>query len=82
MIVEGICNVIFGLLSGFFSLLPDIHWNIQADFFTKFLEVPRMVCYLLPMGTVATIFALVVAFTVFRIVVALVKTIWNLIPFL
>ncbi len=82
MIIEGICNVIFGLLSGFFSLLPDIQWNIRADFFTKFFEILRMVCYLLPMGTVGAILALVIAFTIFRIVIALIKTLWNLIPFL
>lgn len=82
MIIEGICNVFFGLLSGLLSFLPDVNWDIKADFFTKFLEVLRVVGYLLPMKTVAAIFALVIAFTVFRIVIALIKTIWNLIPFL
>lgn len=82
MIVEAIFNLLFGVLNRILFFLPDISWTVKADSFTKFFDVIRVAGYLLPMRTVFAILTLVVALTVFRIVVALVKTIWDLIPFL
>ena len=82
MIVEGIFNLLFGLLNGLLSFLPDVSWTVQADMFTKFFDVVRVVGYLLPMGTVFDILSVIVILIVFRTVVALIRTLWDMIPFL
>lgn len=81
MITEGVMNVFFSMLSGLFTLLPDISWDVNQGVFTSFLEVIRFACYLLPMGTVVAILGLIVSFTMFRVIVSLIKTIWGLLPF-
>jgi len=82
MILETIINAIFLPLNGLLAFLPDISWNVNSGVFTKFMEVLRMACYFLPMGTVGAVFALVIAINVFKIVISTIKTIWQLLPFL
>lgn len=80
MVTEGIINLVFGIVEGLLSLLPDISWNVDGTVFDIFFDVLEMVCYLLPMGTVFAIFLIVVGLTMFRVVISLIKTIWDLLP--
>lgn len=81
MISEFIINIVFGILSGFLELLPDIQLDlIGSPLYGAFLDFVEMACYLFPMNTFFTIFGIVVALTIFRIIVSLVKTIWELLP--
>lgn len=82
MIFETIINFIFIPLNGLLALLPNISWEVGSSVFTKFFEVLRMACYFLPMGTVVSVFSLVVAINSFKIVISIIKTIWQLLPFL
>lgn len=81
MITEGLLNVFFALLSGMFSLLPDLSWDVDSGVFSVFLEVIRFAGYLLPMKTIVVILGLIISFTMFRIIISLIKTIWGLLPF-
>ena len=81
MITEAILNVFFAVLSGFFTLLPKISWNVEPDSFSTVFEVIRFAGYLLPMGTVYIILSAIISFTIFRITISLIKTIWGLLPF-
>lgn len=80
MVSEWFLNVIFNFLSGFLDLLPDISWNVDSSAFSYFLDVVRVVGYLMPAGTVSTIVSLIVAFTIFRIIISVIKSIWDLLP--
>lgn len=82
MIVEAVFNLLFGVLDRILFFLPDISWTVAADSFTKFFDVLRVAGYFLPMRTVFSILTMIVTLVVFRIVVALIKTVWDLIPFL
>ena len=82
MIVESIFNMLFSALDVLFALLPTVEWNVQSSFFTAFLDVLSVACYFLPMGTVTTILELIVIINTFKIFVSLIKTVWQLIPFL
>ena len=81
MITEGIMNVLFVMLSGLFSLLPEINWDVNNGVFTSFFEVIRLACYFLPMGTISVILGIIVSLIMFRIGVSIIKTIWSLLPF-
>lgn len=81
MIVEALINLLFLPIKGILSLLPDISFTVKADMFTKFLEVLRLVGYVFPMKTVATVLGLTVSLGVLRIMIALVRFIRSMLPF-
>ena len=81
MISEFFLNIIFKFLSGLLNLLPDVSWSVDTTAFSYFLDIVRIVGYLVPAQTVYAIITLIVAFTVFRIIISLIKTIWDLLPF-
>ena len=81
MISEFFLNIIFKFLSGMLNLLPDVSWSVDTTAFSYFLDIVRIVGYLVPAQTVYAIITLMVAFTVFRIIISLIKTIWDLLPF-
>ena len=81
MISEFFLNIIFKFLSGMLNLLPDVTWSVDTTAFSYFLDIVRIVGYLVPAQTVYAIITLIVAFTVFRIIISLIKTIWDLLPF-
>lgn len=81
MISEFLLNVVFGISHGALSLLPDISLDVNSSAFEYFLAIVRSACYLLPMGTVRAIISTIVLLSIFRIVIATVKTVWDLLPF-
>lgn len=80
MISEFFINIIFTLVSGMLKLLPDIQWSVDTTAFQYFLDIVKVVGYLLPMDTVSTIIGLIIDLTIFRILIAIPKAIWDLLP--
>ena len=80
MIGEFLLNIVFNIVSGFLSLLPSIDFSVDSTVFEYFLGIVRVAGYMLPMGTVSAILSLIVNLTIFRIVIAFIKTIWDLLP--
>lgn len=80
MIVESILDLFFGILSGIFGMLPEITWSIDTSAFQTFVGTLDVVMYLLPMQTVVMMISIVIWITVFRIVISLIKTLWELLP--
>lgn len=81
MITETLINLLFLPIKGILSLLPDVSFTVKADMFTKFLEVLRLVGYVFPMGTVATVLGLTVSLMLLRIMIALVRFVRSMLPF-
>lgn len=79
MIIEAIINMGVGLLDVLFGRI-EIDLSVAEQFFEKIWEILRMACYLLPMGTVTAILAITIALFNFRIVVAILKTLWGILP--
>ena len=80
MISEFFINIIFGIVTGLMSLLPDIQWSVDTTAFQYFLDVIKVVGYLLPADAVMTVVGLIIDLTILRFVVALIKTLWDLLP--
>lgn len=80
MVSEFLINIIYNIVSGLLSLLPEISWSVESSAFDYFLGIIQVAGYMLPMNTVATIAALIVALTTFRIVISVVRTVWDLLP--
>lgn len=80
MISEFFINIVFGLVSGMLSIMPDVVWSVETSSFQYFLDIIRVVGYMLPMDTVSQIISCIVALTVTRIAIAIPKAIWDLLP--
>lgn len=80
MISEFFLNIIFNLVNGMFEVLPEFTWSIDANGFEIFLDIIKIVGYLLPWPTVIAIFDLTVVLIIFRIIVATIKTVWDILP--
>lgn len=81
MISEFFLNIMFGFVSGFFDILPDFTWSVETTAFEYFLSILRVAGYVFPWGTVVAITGLIVGLCIFRIVIAFIKAIWDLLPF-
>lgn len=80
MVSEFFITIIFNLVSGMLSLLPDVTISVDSTAFDYFLGVIDVACYLLPMGTISAILGVIVTLAVFRVVISIIKTIWSLFP--
>ena len=80
MISEFLLNIVFQIVNGLLSLLPSISVPTTMARDSTFFGMVRCVLYLLPLDTVGVIVGLLVAITGFRIVISIIKTIWDLLP--
>ena len=61
-------------------LLPTIHIDVDAVTASTAFEYIRAGLYFFPVQTVLRIISLTLSLWVFRIIIAVVKTIWDLLP--
>lgn len=80
MVSEFFLNIVFGLVSGFFKLMPDITWDVNTSAFQYFIDILRIAGYMFPWSTVVAIVGIIFALSIFRVVVAFIKSIWDLLP--
>ena len=80
MIVETMLDLVFKIVEGVLSILPNFSWSVENSFFSSALDLIRVACYLLPMGTVVSIITIINLLLVIRIAIAIIKTIWDLLP--
>lgn len=80
MISEFFLNIIFNLVHGLLNSLPEWSFTLDPEALEVFLSWVRVATFLFPMDTVIIIFALVIWFGFFRITIATVKTIWDILP--
>lgn len=81
MITEFFLDCFFGLADGFFSLLPDITWSVDTSAWEYARDIVDMVCYLLPISTIQQIVSMIIALLFFRVVIAFIRTVLGLIPY-
>lgn len=81
MIIDGILLVLKGILSVLLAPLSPL--SIAVDFLgsipvvTQFLQI---VAYVLPWVNLLPLFAIIFASFAFRVVLAVIKLVWNFIP--
>ena len=81
MISEFLLNIVFNIVSGFFGMLPEFSWSVETSAFQYFLSILQVAGYMFPWGTVVAICSLIVGLSIFRVVIAFIKSIWDLLPF-
>mgnify|MGYP001079769923 FL=1 len=82
MIVEGILSVVFGIINLILMPLNVVNFVVNALSFEPIIEFINMALYLIPFKELMPIFVFFVSMMLFRIAVAFIKTIWDLLPVL
>ena len=80
MISEFMLNIVFGIVYKLLEMLPEVTLSADTSAFSYFISFIRVAMYILPMPTVCAVVSLIFAFTVVRIVIAVIKTVWDLLP--
>lgn len=81
MIIDGILLVLSGLLNILLSPLEVI--NISIDFLNSIpfvMQFFEIIAYVLPWGNFVPLFILVVGIIGFKIIISILKTIWDILP--
>lgn len=80
MVTEKLIDMIFGVVTGLFKLLPDITWDVNTSAFQYLHDVVDMICYLLPMNTISAIAILIFDLALFRAFMALIRIFREFLP--
>ena len=80
MVSEFLLDGVFSIVSGFFKIAPEISWSVDTSAFEFVRSSLRCAGYLLPMNTVITIVGLIVALTGWKVLVAFLRTVWDVLP--
>ena len=80
MIVEGLLSVVFGLLNILLIPLQVVDLGFNVVTLEPVIQFLNMALYLIPFKELMPIFIFFVAMMSFRVVVSLIKTIWDLLP--
>lgn len=81
MITEFFLDIVFRIVSGFFDLMPDITWSVETTSFQYFMDILKFAGYMFPWGTVVAISSIIIGISIFRIVIAAIKSLWDILPF-
>lgn len=73
-----ICSVV---LIPCIAALPAITIDAEAVISGSFFSYIRAGLYFLPLGTVGAIFSIQIALWTFRIIVSVIRAVWDLLPF-
>lgn len=77
MIVQSLFDFFFGFI---INLFPSVDISIPPGLITGAVEAFQVVFYIVPMATVFAILSITLSLHAFRIVIALIKTLWDLLP--
>ena len=80
MISEFLIGIVFNIVEGALSILPNWNFDVNASFLTTGFDLIRVAFYLLPMTTIISILTIVVTLNLFKIAISILKTIWEILP--
>lgn len=80
MVVDVIINGIFGILNVLLLPLDVINFGVDLITIEPVMQFFRMAVFLIPVQELMPIFLFFVSMMGFRIVVSIIKTIWDLLP--
>ena len=80
MIIEGVLSVVFGLLNILLIPLQVVDLGLSVVTLEPVIQFLHMAMYLIPFKELMPIFIFFMSMMAFRVVVSVIKTIWDLLP--
>ena len=81
MISDALLSVVFGLVNRILDLLPTINFTLDPGIISSVTNVLHVIVWVLPLNTIVAVLGIQISITVFRILISVIKTVWDLIPF-
>ena len=81
MITEALLSILFGAADLFLGFLPEIEWTANTGVWEYLRSSLSMIAYLVTWQHVSAIGATIISITMFRICIAIIRTVKGLIPF-
>jgi hypothetical protein len=81
MIVQLLINFLFGILNLILKPFDLISFVLNADFMITVKHYLSVIFYIIPIANFLPIFAFIIALMGLRITIALLKTVWGILPF-
>lgn len=82
MISDLIVSLIYNIFMFIVNGREPLRFNIESSVYEFIHDFMAFLFFILPIGGLKRIFSIIVSIIVFRIIIAIVKTIWDLLPFL
>lgn len=82
MIIEALLNVVVGIVNVILSPIELLNWGVDLVLLSPLVNILKVIYYVLPIGKLSPIIIFIVSMFVFRAVISLIKTIWDLLPIL
>jgi hypothetical protein len=82
MIGDAAVNIFYNIFMSFFGAYEPLRFNVDSSVFDTLTNFLAFIFYILPIEGLKPIITIVVSITAFRILVSVVKTLWDLLPIL
>lgn len=82
MITDIVINLIYNLFMFFLGGFEPLTFNIDTTVFRTFSDFLAFIFYILPIDGLLPIVTIFIGLMIFRIIISVVKTIWDLLPIL
>ena len=83
MIIDGVLLILQGIVNVLLAPLIPLNWAITTAFSIDVIsDFINIVAFVLPWPNLVPIIVFIIAMFAFRIIVVLIKTIWDLLPVL
>lgn len=81
MIIDNLLGIAFSFLETILEKLPIMNLDVDFSVLNGFLDVLGFALYFFPWAKVAPILAIISLLQMWRIVMSIIKTIWEVLPF-
>lgn len=82
MIVDVIIGLIYNVFMYLFGAYKPLRFNISTNVYEFIHDFVAFIFFILPINGLSVIFGLIVSVILFRIVISVIKTVWDLLPLL
>lgn len=82
MITDAIISLVYDIFMFFLGSYEPLTFNIDTTVFSTFSDFLAFIFYILPMDGLMPMVTIFAGLMMFRIVVSVIKTIWDLLPVL
>lgn len=80
MIIDKVLDILFAFLEAVLSKLPVMKMDVDFSVLNGFMDVLGFALYFFPWAKVLPILGLIMILQVWRIVVSIIRTVWEVLP--
>lgn len=80
MITDSLLNVVFGIVNFILSPVSLVEWGFDLFYLSPLHDILRIIYFVIPIDKIFPIIVFIISMFIFRAIIALIKTIWDILP--